>query len=279
MTYSNISFLRSSLSLSFAGLLVGLLASACDLPDKNLGDDDTAAGSTTGGMCEPGDTMMQDCNTCSCTEDGQWACTEIGCDPTSSSGADSGGACDPTTKPEDDCNSCSCIDGEWACTAIGCDPTTGGSDSGGGVCDPAENPTDGCNDCVCNDGQWSCTEAECPPVPPVGICGGAEPNDPIEVTNATIVGHALIVSVEHGGGCVNHGYGSCWDGAFAESEPVQAWLQINHEDHDDPCDAIVMQDVSFDLTPMRDAWIDAYQQPSGTIVVHVADWGSVEYTF
>jgi hypothetical protein len=41
----------------------------------------------------------------------------------------------------------------------------------------------------------------------------------------------------------------------------------------------VMQDVSFDLTPMRDAWIDAYQQPTGTIILHVAEWGSVDYTF
>ena len=39
MTYSNItSLLRSTLSLSCAGLLAGLLASACDLPDKNLGE-------------------------------------------------------------------------------------------------------------------------------------------------------------------------------------------------------------------------------------------------
>lgn len=76
-----------------------------------------------------------------------------------------------------------------------------------------------------------------------------------------------------------HGYGSCWDGSFAESDPVQAWLQLNHEDNDDPCDAIVMEELSIDLVPMRDAWIDAYQQASGTIILHVADWGSLDYSF
>jgi hypothetical protein len=113
----------------------------------------------------------------------------------------------------------------------------------------------------------------------VEICGGAEPNDPITVSDASITGDILTLSVSHGGGCVAHGYGSCWDGSFAESDPVQAWLQLNHEDNDDPCDAIVMQDITFDLTPMRDAWVDAYQQASGTIVLHVADWGSLDYVF
>lgn len=278
MTYSMACFIRSTLSLSLLGALTGLLGAACDLPDKDLGNDD-AAGTTSmgGGACEPGDVMMMDCNTCSCTEDGQWACTEIGC---ASSGADSGGACDPADMPVDECNQCSCVGGEWLCTAIGCDPTVGStSDSGGGTCDPADNPTDGCNECTCADGQWECTDRACPETPPVGICGPTDPTDPIVVTNAALDGDTLVVSVEHGGGCVAHGYGSCWDGSFAESDPVQTWLQINHEDNDDPCDAIVAQDVTFDLTPMRDAWIDAYQQPSGTMVVHVADWGSVDYTF
>jgi len=120
MTYSMLPWLRSSLSLSAAGLLAGLLATACDLPDKSLGNDDGAAGSTTeGGSCEPGDTMMMDCNTCSC-EDGQWACTEIACEPTAGSdGADGGGSCDPAEDPSDECNSCFCENGQWSCTAVG----------------------------------------------------------------------------------------------------------------------------------------------------------------
>jgi hypothetical protein len=40
-----------------------------------------------------------------------------------------------------------------------------------------------------------------------------------------------------------------------------------------------MAELTVDLTPMRDAWIDAYQQPSGTITVNVADWGALDYTF
>jgi hypothetical protein len=269
MTYSLRSLIRSSLSLSFAGLLAGLFSAACDLPDKNLGNDDGAGSTTDGGACQPGETMMLDCNTCSC-EDGHWACTEIACDPTvGDDGTTDGGTCDPADDPSDECNSCSCHDGHWACTEIACEPT------GVGTCDPADNPTNGCNACGCEHGEWTCTAEECPEHPAVEICGDDEPSDPLTITHAAIAGDTLLVSVSHGGGCVAHGYGSCWDGLFAESDPVQTWLKINHEDNDDPCDAIVTAELSFDLTPMR----DAYQQPSGTIIVHVADWGSLDYSF
>ena len=270
MTYSNItSLLRSTLSLSCAGLLAGLLASACDLPDKNLGNDDDAGGSTTsGGSCEPGDMMMQDCNTCSCV-DGEWACTDIACDPTDA-------ACDPLQDPSDDCNECSCVDGEWACTQLDCGTTTGHIDFD---CDPDEDQSSECVTCEClASGEWLCTEEDmCTHA--VEICEATDPFDPISVIDAKIDGDTLAVSVEHGGGCEPHFYGSCWDGSFAESDPVQVWLQISHEDNDDPCEAVLTAEILVDLVPLRDAWIDAYQESSGTILVHVADWGTLDYTF
>lgn len=258
------SFLRASLRLSCAGALVGMLSSACDLPDKNLGDDPAGSSSDSGGPCEPGESMMMDCNTCECDAGGQWSCTEIACDPTG------GLTCDPGDEPVDECNTCECVDGEWLCTTMACEPP---------VCNPDENPSDGCNTCECIDGQWLCTDEACPETPPVALCDGTEPADPLIITEASITDDTLSLSVEHGGGCEVHVYGSCWDGSFAESDPVQAWLQINHEDNDDPCDAIVQQALTFDLVPLRDSWIDAYQQPSGTITLHVGDWGSLDYTF
>ncbi|MCX4246184.1 hypothetical protein [Paraliomyxa miuraensis] len=266
--------LRRSLPLCAAGLLAGLCASACDLPDKNLGDDPPG---TTGGTCEPGDEMMLDCNTCSC-HDGEWSCTAIACADTDSS-ADSGNTCDPADEPVDECNSCSCVDGQWVCTTIGCDPTDTDTDTDPGSCDPGSNPTNGCNTCECQAGEWICTDEACPEEPAVGLCDGTEPTDPVSIIDASIVGDTLVLAVEYGGGCVEHMFGSCWDGSFAESDPVQAWLQVNHEDNDDPCDGVVMEERNFDLSPMRQAWIDAYMQANGTITLHVADWGSIDYVF
>jgi len=257
-TFSTL-ILRASSSFAFVGLL-GLASPGCDLPDKNLGDDEPSA--SEGPACTDGETMMDDCNTCTC-EDGAWACTEIGCDP------DSGGmSCDPGDEPDVECGECSCVDGEWLCTAIGCPEPE---------CVDGEEMMDDCNTCTCAGGQWACTDQACPPSP-LATCTGAEPDDPIFITDASILGDILTVSTDVSGGCGTHEYGSCWTEAFDESEPVQAGVTISHEG-DDPCEAIVSEVLDFDLTPMREAWVAGYGQASGTIIVHVGDYGAVEYGF
>jgi hypothetical protein len=34
-------------------------------------------------VCQPGGLMNIDCNTCTCTSDGQWSCTKLTCPPVS----------------------------------------------------------------------------------------------------------------------------------------------------------------------------------------------------
>ena len=67
------------------------------------------------GICTPGQTSDDGCNSCTCTEDG-WVCTDVACPVT----------CEPgeTRRAEDGCNVCSCgDDGQWGgCTEIACDP-------------------------------------------------------------------------------------------------------------------------------------------------------------
>lgn len=270
--------LRSSLSLGLAGLLAGLCASACDLPDKDLGADPTSTTGdpgTTGddGPCVDGETKMEDCNTCFC-ENGGWSCTEIACGD--SSGGDT---CDPAELP--DCGDCTCEDGVWNCTAIGCDPTGGGDTgtTGGDECDPETEPDDGCNECFCDMGEWACTEIACPMSDPVAVCEGSEVVDPFTIMNAAVVDHELQLTVQYSGGCTVHDFGACWDESFAESEPVQVGLLISHEDFDDPCDSLPIEMIAFDLSPVRNAWVDAYQQLSGTITLNVPGWGSLDYSF
>jgi hypothetical protein len=276
------------LVLSLGGLAIGLGVAACDLDMKDLGDESESAGDDDGngdtggpgGQCEPGDQMMADdgCNTCSCTDDGQWACTALGCDPTqgATDGADSGGdgfppgMCEPgDTMPADDgCNTCTCDDsGLWACTAIGCEPT------GGGECTPGDTmpADDGCNTCTCGDDSlWACTEIAC--APQVNICEAQEP-DYATIVDASIVGDDLLVSLSYGGGCEDQTFQPCWDGLFAESLPVQTWVALSHSGAPDPCDAIVNEDLSFSLLPMRQAYEDGYQTTTGTITLHLDGWG------
>jgi hypothetical protein len=140
-------------------------------------------------QCTPGATRPDgDCNTCSCSAEGVWQCTLIGCPPppppacvageTSSDGCNScscsGGewvctnrACPPPPPPPPlcvegetkmmDCNTCTCMGGRWGCTTIACQPP---------ACVNGETMYDGCNSCSCFGGQWACTARYCPPPPP-----------------------------------------------------------------------------------------------------------------
>ena len=279
-TFTTLS-LRTPLPLGLAGLLAGVLATGCDLPDKDLGADPTSTtgDATTGdGPCVDGETRMEDCNTCFC-EDGGWSCTEIACGD--DSGTSGGGGCDPADLPEPYCDQCVCENGGWSCDDIGCDPTGGetGGSTGGDECDPATEPDDGCNECFCDMGEWACTDLACPGSEPVAVCDGSEVVDPFTILNAAVVDHELQLTVEYSGGCEVHDFGACWDESFAESEPVQVGLLISHEDFDDPCDALPVEMIAFDLSPVRNAWIDAYQQLSGTITLNVPGWGSLDYSF
>ena len=116
------------------------------------------------------------CNTCQCTDDGAWACTDLAC-PAPACGGDAGAACEAVFDSCEcawrcgpsgagapvDCDQecpaveipapdCGCVDG--VCTAgpaPPCEP---------GAARPAE---DGCNTCTCTDaGEWACTERACP---------------------------------------------------------------------------------------------------------------------
>jgi len=244
MKNSSSFFTRTSFTLSLACLAAGLVVAACDLDDKDLGNDPVG---TTGdqGTCEPGDTKMEDCNTCSC-EDGLWACTEIGCgnDDSGSGGSGNGDS------------------------SSGDDPD----------CDPEDDPSDECNSCSCDAGLWSCTAQACAD-PEVGVCDGTEPLDALFVLDASVAGDQLLLSVEYSGGCAEHVVGTCWDETFAESEPVQASVTITHDANGDKCEAIEGQELSISLLPLRNAWVDAYMQASGTITLNIAGWGAIDYSF
>lgn len=275
-------YLRLPFNLGIATALAGLLSMACDLPDKDLGADPTGTSGGTAtagdsGPCVDGETRMEDCNTCIC-EGGGWSCTEIGCSDGSGTAGGTAGACDSATLP--DCGDCVCEDGGWSCNDIGCDPTGGETGStGGDECDPETEPNDGCNECICLEGEWACTDLACPGGDPVAVCSGGEVIDPFTIQTAAVVGDQLLLTVEYSGGCMVHDFGSCWDESFAESEPVQVSLTISHEDNDDPCDSLPVEMLAYDLTPVRNAWIDAYQQLSGTITLNVSGWGAIDYSF
>lgn len=99
-----------------------------------------------------------------------------------------------------------------------------------------------------------------------------------ELGAPAVSGDELTMEASYSGGCAMHEFQICWDGAFAESEPVQVRIEIWHDANGDTCEAVETQTLAFDLSPLKQAWQDAYQQSTGTITINTAG-GAVAYAF
>lgn len=97
----------------------------------------------------------------------------------------------------------------------------------------------------------------------------------------SVDGDTLSVMVGYGGGCQDHLFSICWpDATFLESDPVQVNLEIWHGGVADTCEAFLMDTLTFDLSPLKAAWKEAYGDGPGTIQINVASAAdSVEYSF
>lgn len=226
-------------------------ATACDLDDKNIGDETMGADTSDdsgspGDDCEPGDMVpaADGCNTCTCQDDGTLACTEIACDPDPDPGE-----CEPgTSVPADDgCNTCECLDDGTigGCTEIACDP-------------PDTDPFDG---------------------PELSSCEPETPFDSLVINGVSIDGDTMTVDVAYSGCGPGHPLGGCWDGVFLESFPVQVNIDVAHDDLMEACDAFPSDSFELDLTPLRESYQAGYEE-TGTIMINLDGWDEdIEFSF
>lgn len=222
------------------------------------------------------------CNTCHC-DDGVLGCTEIGCSPP---GCDVGDAHydvgDSGIPAPDGCNTCACTEHGLACTERACPPDgMACSVYGERYADGWAPAADGCNTCECDaDGEVtsSCSEAACGPIP-IASCDDLSPfdGDGFELGALSVTGDTLTVEVSYSGGCQPHYFRLCYDPAFLESFPVQAALRLEHDGQGDPCEAYPTETRAFDLTPLRDAYVEAYREEHATVVLRLGDGAT--YTF
>lgn len=103
---------------------------------------------------------------------------------------------------------------------------------------------------------------------------GADPGewsaDPLRVDSAEVRDDILHVYGTHGGGCQDHGYAAvAWNG-WLESNPVQVGVFIAHEDHDDPCDALLSPELRFSLDDLREDYRGAYGAGPSEFILRVA---------
>lgn len=88
------------------------------------------------------------------------------------------------------------------------------------------------------------------------------------------------VTVQYGGGCKRHIFMLFASKAFMESNPVQSSLAIHHVANDDHCDALITEELTFDLRRLRETWQRSYQTRHGTIVLRLSGYdGRIVYEF
>lgn len=111
-------------------------------------------------------------------------------------------------------------------------------------------------------------------------------DDPFRVDSVEVRDDVLSVFGTHGGGCEAHEYAAvAWNG-WLESNPVQVGVLIAHEDHDDPCDALLYPELRFDLDALRRDYVESYGTGPERFILRITaadELGSnpnlVEYSF
>ena len=102
--------------------------------------------------------------------------------------------------------------------------------------------------------------------------------DPFTIIDPMIEDAQLNMTVVSGGGCRDHIYTlTMTPAAFMESFPVQANIFLWHDGMDDPCDAIVTDSVSFDLTPILELYTQMYGH-TGQVNLNLYNFEQTEST-
>jgi hypothetical protein len=81
--------------------------------------------------------------------------------------------------------------------------------------------------------------------------------DPYEIDSIWMGREDTIhIKVQYGGGCEEHEFKLMTNGDYAKSMPPQMTLHLEHENNNDRCRALIMEELKFDLTPIRNPSTD-----------------------
>ena len=97
-------------------------------------------------------------------------------------------------------------------------------------------------------------------------------SDPAGIMDVELESDTLMLVAQAGGGCAEHDYLLFGCHCFMESFPVQTNVFLSHDDHDDPCDAIVIDTLRFDLTPLKEVFL-SYYPTDETVILRIHEPG------
>jgi hypothetical protein len=71
----------------------------------------------------------------------------------------------------------------------------------------------------------------------------------VTIRSARLEGRTLRLSVSYAGGCSTHAFAAIGATGFLASYPAQLTVFLRHDAGGDSCDATILDDLSFDVTP------------------------------
>jgi len=102
--------------------------------------------------------------------------------------------------------------------------------------------------------------------------------DPYSLMAAKLEGDILTLRVGISGCSPDHPFALFASRGFMESNPVQTWALLAHDDRGEFCDAWFERTLQFDLAPLRSEHIRAYGRP-GVVILRFRDFHGNETRF
>lgn len=106
------------------------------------------------------------------------------------------------------------------------------------------------------------------------------PRSPVAIQEVRLDGDFLHLEVSYSGGCEAHELELVASRHFMESYPVQTTLLLTHDANRDYCEALIICNLTYDLSSIKELYQQMYQQTSGTVILRLNNWSeNLNYTF
>ena len=116
-----------------------------------------------------------------------------------------------------------------------------------------------------------------------GVVFGFTPDtwgtDAYTINASTVQDDILSVDVSYSGGCETHTFTLVAEERFLESLPVQLRVSLAHNANGDTCEALITEELHFNLTTIKAAYQKSYQKDTGAIVLRLKDAPPSDLTY
>ena len=82
------------------------------------------------------------------------------------------------------------------------------------------------------------------------------PTDPLEINTVYLEGGKMFLNITYVGGCEEHVFNLIQTPLFCGTPPVVLVFNLSHNNNQDGCEALITQDLCFDINNVLLGWSD-----------------------